>query len=75
VHGKLVFCRIAALPHCRIAALPDAPDTGELEQLIQPVSRGVGRRLQRQGLLAQDAQGVHDSHRPPAVAASRRSLN
>jgi len=38
-----------------------APDKSELEDLVQLISQRVGRCLERQGLLEQDADGCKDA--------------
>jgi len=40
-----------------------APDKGELEELVQPISQRVGRCLDRQGLLEKDTESAW-CHRP-----------
>jgi len=50
-----------------------APDTSELEELVRLISKRVGRCLQRQGLLEQDAEnswmmGVNIENHSPRVS-------
>jgi len=73
--GDLRLCKSAILPICHMLCLDgvyvdrldgtarfgwvSSPTTQELTQLSQTIARGVGRYLERQGLLERDAKNSY----------------